>query len=437
MSVFIHLLIIATYGIMAAAAGLVLSQARPDLPVMLAYGAAAAGFLVAVLVQEIVVRRLESRRFSRLLEDALDELDEMRHQHQVVLDDVARAREEMAALCDVVEGAADGANRTLVREVKVLQEQLLHLEGKKPRTKRKVEPARPAKAAAPAASPPTAAPVPAPSESADEEEPLELEAIDAVAVSVSEEEGVLDAAREALESNRIELFLQSVVSLPQRKTRFYEAYSRLRTESGALLTPDRYLDFAKEAGLMDTIDNLLLFRCVQLVRRFKRRHMDVAFFINISSNTLYDTDFLPQFAEFLQSNRAMAPSLIFEFAQADVNNFTDEVRDQLRRLALRGFRFSMDQVESLDIDVPTLEAIGFGFVKIPAPLLLADPSSSGGRFHPRDLKQLLERSSIDLIVEKIETENQVVEILDFDVDYGQGYLFGAPRQARDDAQIAA
>ena len=49
----------------------------------------------------------------------------------------------------------------------------------------------------------------------------------------------------------------------------------------------------------------------------------------------------------------------------------------------------------------------------------------------------LARSEIDLMVDRIEEERDVVEILDFDVDFGQGYLFGEPRQPRDEPQEAA
>ena len=34
----------------------------------------------------------------------------------------------------------------------------------------------------------------------------------------------------AIDANRIDLYLQPIVTLPQRKVRYYEALSRLRTE---------------------------------------------------------------------------------------------------------------------------------------------------------------------------------------------------------------
>jgi cyclic-di-GMP phosphodiesterase, flagellum assembly factor TipF len=66
--------------------------------------------------------------------------------------------------------------------------------------------------------------------------------------------------RHAIDANRLDLYLQPIVTLPQRKVRFYEALVRLRTEDGELLTPTDFLSHAESAGLMPRIDNLMLFR---------------------------------------------------------------------------------------------------------------------------------------------------------------------------------
>ena len=47
------------------------------------------------------------------------------------------------------------------------------------------------------------------------------------------------------------------------------------------------------------------------------------------------------------------------------------------------------------------------------------------------LKRRLDGAGIDLIVEKIETEQMLVELLDYNIDFGQGYLFGEPRLSQD------
>jgi cyclic-di-GMP phosphodiesterase TipF (flagellum assembly factor) len=59
-----------------------------------------------------------------------------------------------------------------------------------------------------------------------------------------------------------------------------------------------------------------------------------------------------------------------------------------------------------------------------------------GDIHPEDLKELLRRNGLSLIAERIEDERTVIDLLDFDIDYGQGYLFSRPRPVRRD-MIAA
>ena len=49
------------------------------------------------------------------------------------------------------------------------------------------------------------------------------------------------------------------------------------------------------------------------------------------------------------------------------------------------------------------------------------------------IADLLARSGIDLIAERIENESTVLDLLDYDVRFGQGFLFSQPRSVRAEA----
>jgi cyclic-di-GMP phosphodiesterase TipF (flagellum assembly factor) len=70
---------------------------------------------------------------------------------------------------------------------------------------------------------------------------------------------------------------------------------------------------------------------------------------------------------------------------------------------------------------------------VPASLLLDHKQTSTSDIHPADMSDLLERFGIDLIAERIEDEVAVVDLLDYNVRFGQGFLFAAPRPLRQDA----
>ena len=238
--------------------------------------------------------------------------------------------------------------------------------------------------------------------------------------------------RKSLEENRVDLYLQPVVSLPQRRTRYYEALTRLRDPSGDVIMPASYLRAAESAGIMPMIDNLLLFRCVKVMRRLVERNREIGVFCNISAHSLLDAEFFPQFLEFMKQNEELSSALIFEFSQSTINGAGPLELESLAMLRDLGFHFSMDHVTSLDIDYQSLANRGFRFLRVDARTLIDGMGSAGAQIHSADLKALLGRFGLQLIAEKVETERDVVTLLDYDIGLGQGYLFSEPRLVREE-----
>ncbi|HEY1962273.1 MAG TPA: EAL domain-containing protein [Rhizomicrobium sp.] len=243
---------------------------------------------------------------------------------------------------------------------------------------------------------------------------------------------LLETIRASLEENRVDLYLQPIVSLPQRKLRFYEALSRLRAEDGTLIMPSQYIRVAAPAGLMSVVDNLLLFRCVQIMRRLIQKNRDLGMFCNISGDTLADAEFFPQFLEYMHHNRDLAPQIIFEFSQDAVLHAGQKGEENLTYLSSLGFALSMDHVETLALDFAKLKTLGFRHIKVRAETLTSGMEGARAAVAAEDLKHLLARHDLNLIAERIEHEKTVLQLLDYGVDFAQGFLFGEPRAVRDD-----
>ena len=291
--------------------------------------------------------------------------------------------------------------------------------------------------AARAEAPIAAAAAPATSFEPAPEAPLALKETDAVSGPLRfqgmSREQISEMVAKAADANRIDLYLQPIVTLPQRKVRFYEALSRLRTEDGEIIPAVDFVDIAETAGLMPKIDNMLVFRCVQVVRRLQLKSRDVGLFCNINGTTLTDGVYFKQFLDFMRANRALGGSLMFEFTQAAYRSFGPIEHESLAALADCGFRFAMDHVTDLRFEPKELADRSFRFIKVPANLLLNRAAAAQSDIQAEDLADLLARNGIDLIGERIENESTVVDRLDYDVRFGQGFLFSAPRPVRAEA----
>ncbi|MBW5438071.1 EAL domain-containing protein [Bradyrhizobium canariense] len=247
---------------------------------------------------------------------------------------------------------------------------------------------------------------------------------------------LLATLRNAIDENRIDIFLQPMVTLPQRKVRFYEAVTRLRDERDQLVAAEEFISIAEASGLIGRIDNMVMLRCVQVLRRLMVRNKEVGVFCNVAASTLGNSTTFAQYLDFLEANRALAPSLVLEFKQSTFRNLGPAETENLAALAQRGFRFSIDHVTDLRIEPRELADRGVRFIKVPASLLLDPRQASASDIHPSDLSDLLGRFGIDLIAERIEGERAVIDLLDYDVRFGQGFLFAPPRPLRPEGSSA-
>lgn len=409
MSVLSHIALFFTYTLVAGAI-FVVPDVFKQVDAAKAWIVAVFIFLVGAVIHEAMARRAREDILLRRIGATRREVSELRGELAKARDEAKRVHEAIdVAAAQAPAGPAQGSGGgrnidTVVAEVKVLQSLIEQLYARN--------------AVPGAAKRGLSAVVPS-------DDPA----------SPSEPEGgsMLELVRDALRRDRVDLFLQPIVSLPQRKHRFYECFSRIRTAEGALIQPQEYIEVAERAGLMAAIDNLLLFRSVQLVRKTQKSKHDIGFVCNISPHTLSDSIFLGEFVTYIEEHQGLAAKLVLEFPKKDFLAHDAATAEALTRLLQLGVRFSIDQVDDLTLDIDGLARRGVRFVKIGAATLLNELRLDHPSVDPRALKSSLDRAQIDLVVEKVESESDLIELLDFQIDFGQGFLFGEPRIAKEKA----
>jgi cyclic-di-GMP phosphodiesterase, flagellum assembly factor TipF len=196
-----------------------------------------------------------------------------------------------------------------------------------------------------------------------------------------------------------------------------------------LILPGDYVSVAKRAGLMPLIDNVLLVRSVQALRRLGSDSKVRGLFCNVSMHSLVDPDYFPELVEFMEENSGLSESLVFEISQPELTGLTEAELGCLDTLGALGYTFCLDQVTDLDADFANLSDRYFRYVKINAATFLHRMEETG--HNAADFKRKLDGLGIQLIVEKVEDEGDVAELLDHGVELAQGYLFGEPKPTND------
>ncbi len=240
---------------------------------------------------------------------------------------------------------------------------------------------------------------------------------------------------QAFETNQIELHLQPIVALPQRKIRFYEALARLRMADGTLLGPSEFLPFIERVGRAPEFDRRILERAMAVARHLVARGSKAIVGVNLSSLSVCEPGFLWSLVGMVDASPETLGKIVLEFPKASWSRLDSDQRAALGALRERGVLMSLDGAEDLAFEAKSLADLGIRFMKLPAEMMIAaarreDERGIGSEPGVRDFATALRREGIMLVAEHVEHEEMVPALIELGVPMAQGFVFSAPRAVR-------
>ncbi|MET0529696.1 MAG: EAL domain-containing protein, partial [Microvirga sp.] len=236
---------------------------------------------------------------------------------------------------------------------------------------------------------------------------------------------------QAFEADGIELALQPIVALPQRKIRFYEALARLRLADGTLLGPSEFLNIIERLGRAPEFDRRVLNRTMMVARHLIARGSEAIVGVNLSAHSVRDPGFLWSLTGMFDAAPEILGKVVLELSQDCWRNLDDDGIAAFGTLRDKGVPLSLDSATDLRFDARTLADLGVRFVKLPAELMVAAEQDEqhrlGAEIGVRDFASSLRREGIKLAAEHVEREDMVPVLAELGVPLAQGFVFAAPR----------
>jgi cyclic-di-GMP phosphodiesterase TipF (flagellum assembly factor) len=251
----------------------------------------------------------------------------------------------------------------------------------------------------------------------------------------AEDSGRTGLILQAFETDRIELHLQPIVSLPETKIRFYEVLARLRLADGTLLGPSEFLPILECAGRASAFDRRIVTRSMVVARHLMKRGSDAIVGVNLTAQSIAEPGFLWSLAGLIDAEADLVGKIVLELPQHCWRHLDAEHRAALAALSERGVPFSLDRAADLRFDAHALAELGLRFMKLPADLMIEAAERTDGRYagpelDVRDFASTLRRQGIRLIAERVDADEMVPALCDLGVPLAQGFAFAAPRPVR-------
>jgi cyclic-di-GMP phosphodiesterase TipF (flagellum assembly factor) len=239
------------------------------------------------------------------------------------------------------------------------------------------------------------------------------------------------ALEQALREGSIEVMLQGVVTLPQRRVRLYEALTRLRGDAGVILEGAEVERAAQQAGLSRELDRFVLPHVIRVARHLAGRGRDVPVVFRTGPATLLDAALFRMLAAAFAQDSGLASRILFEVPLATFRDAEALEREALDALEGLGVRFVLDQVPDLVLEARSLAQRGVRYVKVGASVIIgAGQGKVPAEIHPADLAGYLARHGVSLVAADVEDEATAVEVFEFDVPLGIGTAYAPPRAVK-------
>lgn len=241
---------------------------------------------------------------------------------------------------------------------------------------------------------------------------------------------------DAFDGEGLEVYLQPVVTLPQRKVVAYEALARLKVGE-AVYAPETFLPVLERHGRTTALDRRMLQRVATIARHLQGRGSPATVSYSLTPNSLFEPGFLRSLGRLVSEGPELAGRVVIALPQTSWRSLDAEQAALLAGLRGR-IGFVMDRPIDLRFDPTALAERGITQVKVAAALLLRPLDREAmPDIALEDLVASLARVGIRLVATGVEAETEVPDLIDLDVPLAQGSVFAAPRAVRAEVLSAA
>lgn len=228
--------------------------------------------------------------------------------------------------------------------------------------------------------------------------------------------------RQAINEDRLELYIQPILELATGKINHYEALLRLRTrEPVDIITPGIFIPAVEKAGQIHMLDRWVIKRAIQML---STQNWLPQLAINLSGHAFADPDLLGFVQNELDSQRVDPKRVIFEITEtASVANI-NETQRMINQLQSLGCRFALDDFGTGFCSFHYLRHLPTDFLKLDGSYIknIADNDLDFAMVRSmNDIAHILGKKTI---AECVETPAILHRLREIGVDYVQGHGIG-------------
>lgn len=233
----------------------------------------------------------------------------------------------------------------------------------------------------------------------------------------------------AIKKGLLEVYYQPIYSVEENKITSAEALVRLFDKNLGFLPPSEFIPIAEKNGRIIALGNLVLEKSCRFIKEKLLCNPDNQIgeiHINISAIQCMQPDMSDQIIQIIDKYQVPPEMIYLEVTEQATMSATLLMREHMKKLGERGVRFALDDYGTGNSNCSYLIDFSFQKVKFDRFMMQAYFEKDDARVILQNEIGTLKKLGISVVVEGIETWEQVEEMEHQMVDYIQGYYYAKP-----------
>lgn len=227
----------------------------------------------------------------------------------------------------------------------------------------------------------------------------------------------------AIAQDRLRLVYQPVVKAANLELpAFFECLLRIEEPSGHLASAGPFMPLIEHHEMGRMVDRMVLRRALAALRT----HQNCRLSVNVSAQTLGDSEWMSILLESANQGDHLADRLIIEITESshlDTNETNSNFFDQVRQA---GCSVAIDDFGAGHTALSHLRDFRFDMLKIDGSFVRGLRKHAANRFLVQKMIEIAKHFDLLIIAEWVETQDEASLLTEMGVDCIQGFLFGKP-----------
>ncbi len=239
--------------------------------------------------------------------------------------------------------------------------------------------------------------------------------------------------RYGLKNNEFLLYYQPIFSLEDESILGAEALLRWEHPRLGLISPDKFLDIVKDAGLMVEIGEYVFQEAIKQRKKWDSQDLDIfQLTLNVSTEEIQDSDFMIQNLKKHFKKTGVHPTdFNLDISENDAMEHPEKTAVSLQNLKDLGLNISIDHFGLGVISLKYLSAFSLSTIKIDRALIFDLDTNLEHQKIVQTIIVLAHHLGIKVVAEGVETSKVLSVLYEYQCDFAQGYLFSKPLPANE------